>query len=1208
MWGITSSDGGVQVPAGVPPDYSSRIKLLRARLGLTQVRLAELMGVSFASVNRWENAQSKPSALAWRKITEAEQFGVDALKPGQATVLKETPVEYSPQADKPFHLDFSSDPEVVRAVVEGHRLSYGHLFNPAFATETSLIDPLPHQRIAVYDRMLGQPRLRFLLADDAGAGKTIMTGLYIREMMARRLIRRVLIVPPAGLVGNWERELRTLFGLSFAIVSGQDCRSGNPFAGDSGNLVIVSVDTLLGDRPFARLRESAVAPYDLVVFDEAHKLSADREPDFRVRRTHRYELAEALAGVPGLDERWELNWAANHLLLLTATPHMGKDYPYYALWRLLAPESLPTLDAFNAYPADARRRHFIRRTKEEMVYLDGKPIYPTRVSDTLSYDLSQGPVSEQALYDATSAYIEHYYNRARILNRSAVRLAMSVFQRRLASSTYALLRSMERRLEKLESIIEAIKSGKITIDQLRRMQQGLDAMEDVFDEKTAEEETPEDGQEEAERFEDEAVGGVVATSLAELEAERRQVESILALARKVYDRGEESKFEKLKEVLTDPRYKDQKLIIFTEHRDTLTFLVRRLEGLGFAGQIAQIHGGLDYGKRDEQVAFFRRPVSEGGAVILAATDAAGEGINLQFCWLMVNYDVPWNPARLEQRMGRIHRYLQKHDPVIILNLVAGKTREGKVLGTLLEKLEKIRKELGSDKVFDVVGRLFEGVSLRAYMEMAVTEKGAEEAANKIEGKLTKEQVEALRERERRLFGDGGDVKVALPEMRRKMEEEELRRLMPGYVRRFVEHTAPLMHIAIEGDLGGTFTFKPLRPGALDPLWPVLEEYPAQRRDRLTVLKPRNGDTAIFLHPGEALFDRFRALVCARFALAAQRGGVFVDPYASKPYLFHLALVSTVRQPDEAFPGLSRPENLEWRLAGLRQEEDGKVQTCPVEQLLLLKGAPDRPPIASSFVDRGDRLMESASDQFSGLVTAPMVESRRQVLQAGLAERLDFVARGYDYQDAELAAARARLYEKAQNVDPRAKAELARIKERQRSLAARRDQALASLRREPELVAAGEVNFLAAALVVPSSDPEDVKRHDREVEDVAVRLAWAHEDGQGANVRDVSTPQRAVAEGLGERPGFDLLSRRPSGEELAIEVKGRVGIGDVELTENEWVKACNLRDRYWLYVVYDCGTPHPRLLRVKDPFGSLLVKALGGVLVDEHAVFQAAEED
>src|SRR5438132_12730310 len=200
-------------------------------------------------------------------------------------------------SEVPPSIDFTADPDVVRAVVEGERLTYGHLFNPAFATEISMIDPLPDQRIAVYDHMLQQSRLRFLLADDAGAGKTIMTGLYIREMLTRRLISRVLIVPPAGLVGNWEHELRTLFNLTFTIVSGNDAKISNPFIGENSNLLIVSVDTLRGDTMFSRLQEPEVIPYDLVVFDEAHKLAADRV-ELQERKTERYRLAEALAGIP----------------------------------------------------------------------------------------------------------------------------------------------------------------------------------------------------------------------------------------------------------------------------------------------------------------------------------------------------------------------------------------------------------------------------------------------------------------------------------------------------------------------------------------------------------------------------------------------------------------------------------------------------------------------------------------------------------------------------------------------------------------------------------------------------------------------------------------------------------------------------------------------------------------------------------------------
>ena len=1201
----------------VPKDYPTRIKRLRGQLGLTQAQFAARVGVSFASVNRWENGQSRVSRLAWQRILRLELLGARAVAGDDAhtPVVRESEHPYTPAAPAEPELDFSSDPEVVRAVAEGQRLAQGHLFNPAFATEISLIDPLPHQRTAVYEHMLPQVRLRFLLADDAGAGKTIMAGLYIREMLARRVIRRVLIVPPAGLVGNWRRELQTLFSLTFRIVEGAEARQGNPFIGSDSNLLIVSVDTLAGERMFSRLQDRSVAPYDLVIFDEAHKLSADREPDFRIRKTDRYRLAEAVAGIRNEDPRWQLDWTGHHLLLLTATPHMGKDFPYYCLWKLLEPEGLSTFDAFNAFSLEERKRHFIRRTKEEMVRYDGTAIYPTRRSDTLSYDLTQGEMGEQRLYDETTSYMEVYYNRARILNRSAARLAMSVFQRRLASSTYALMRSLERRLERLDGIIDDIQSGRVTSAQLEARQRTLDRIRDVFDEKTADEEGVEGDREENETVEDLALGGVVAKSLTELQTERNRVDELCKLAHAVYDAGEESKFGKLVEVLRDPKYRDEKFIIFTEHRDTLAFIVRRLEGMGFTGKVARIHGGMHYEEREEQVEFFRRKASDDGATFLVATDAAGEGINLQFCWLMVNYDIPWNPARLEQRMGRIHRYGQKHDPVVILNLIAGKTREGRVLKILLEKLERIRKELRSDKVFDVVGRLFEGVSLREYMEHVLTEEGFEKVKHDIEGRLTKEQVEALRVREQALFGEGGDVKQELPRLRADIEIETYRRLLPGYVQRFLEKAAPLMDIGIEGSLDSTFSLRPLKVGALDLLWPLLDKYPPDLRERLTVYRPRNKDEAVFLHPGEPLFDCLRDSLCSRFGRDALRGAAFVDATAQQPYLFHVALISVVRKAEEppepsgapaAPSGLAGEEILEFRLVGLKQDDAGNVEECPLENLLLLKGGQAPGPTLVRFVTAAKILCEQAHAFALERVARPLAEKRRQDFADDLPFRLDFLTRGYDYQDAELAAARSKLSEKARAGDARAKAELTKIKERQDSLAQRREDALAALRREPELIAPGSVTFLAHALVVPSSDPADKKQQDAEVERIAVQVASAYEEANGATVRDVSTPDRARAAGLTDHPGFDLLSHRADGEKRPIEVKGRAGVADIELTENEWAKACNLRDRYWLYVVYDCASPNPRMLRVRDPFGKLLAKSRGGVTIGGREIFEAAE--
>jgi len=1178
-----------------------RIKALRAKLGLTQARLAEAMGVTFVTVSRWENGASTPSPVALSMIHKAETVGMDAFVPTMPT-----PEQAVRTAPEPRFLDFLANPEKVKTFVEGERLGYGHLFNPVFATETSLIDPLPHQRIAVYEHMLPQSRLRFLLADDAGAGKTIMTGMYVREMLVRRLIRRVLIVPPAGLVGNWYKEMHKLFSLPFQIASGTDARLGNPFVGEDSDLRIVSVDTLAGERMFSRLREPSVQPYDLVIFDESHKLSANRDPDLYVRKTERYKLAEALTGLDSGDPRWQLNWTVTHLLLLTATPHMGKDYPYFALWRLLEPETLSTPDAFAAFPPEARRRHFIRRVKEEMVDLAGRPLFPSRETSTHSYDLKQGEISEQKLYDETTTYIRDFYNRSRILNRSAARMAMSVFQRRLASSTWALFRSLQRRLDRLEELINKIQTGELDEEQLRALQRKSEKdAHDVFEEKTADEESSDQGEEENEIAETTVIRSVIATSLAELEAERSIVRGLTMLAERVYDLGDESKFEKLQELLEDPNYRNEKVLIFSEHKDTLNFIVRRLEGMGYTGKVARIHGGMPYQDREEQVEFFRKPACDGGATYMVATDAAGEGINLQFCWLMVNYDIPWNPARLEQRMGRVHRYKQKHDPVIIINLVAGKTREGRVVKTLLDKLERMRRELNSDKVFDVIGRLFEGVSLKAYLEDAITEDGTERACKTIDGTLTPEQLRAYEAKQQAIYGDGGDIRRELGRLRLESDQEIYRRLLPGYVRQYIEKAAPFVDIELQGDTNRYFSFAAKRRGSLDALLPLLGEHAPEEREKLTVYRPSDEDEAIWIHPGEPLFERFRAIVSSRLSPAARRGATFTDANMDRPYLFHVARVSLIRRADPELPAFRKDEMLQVSLVAVRQYLNGDIEECPIEQLLVLKGSRSAAPQYGSVIVSAKERVDTARTWIERSIAQTRADQLSQTLRDGLPGQIDFLSRGYDYQEAELAAQRTRLSDKARAGDSKAKGDLTRIRERQSMLSLQKSSAIRERQREPELINVGEIEILAHALVVPTADPEDKKRQDAVVEMIAMRMAIAFEESEGAEVQDVHTPDLARIAGLQDNPGFDLLSKRPNGEKRCIEVKGKARIGAVDVSANEWPAACNLGSQYWFYVAFDCASAHPQLLRVQDPFNKLLARARS-FLIDEESIFSTAE--
>ena len=1092
-------------------------------------------------------------------------------------------------------LDFNGDPDRFSLFAECLRLTHGFQFNPAFASEISRIHPLPHQRIAVYEHMFAQEPLRFLLADDAGAGKTIMTGLYVREMLMRGRIRRVLVVPPAGLVGNWERELRTLFRLQFSIVSGPDTRSRNPFAGPGSDLAIVSLDTIRGETAFRALADSGTPPYDLVVFDEAHKLSAARNRG-RVDKTRRYKLAEALAGCPPVPEYAALGWSARHLLLLTATPRMGKDSPYHHLWRLLDHQAFGAEEAFRRFPRQARKRHFIRRTKEEMVDFEGNPIFRERRCDTFGYDLTPGPDGEQDLYDRTTSYLRHSYNLA-TGNRQAVRLAMGVFQRWLASSTWALLRSFERRIEKVRQLIADIESGRIDSAGLDRAQRRLDRSHrsDFFDKHDAADDLRDDHtRERNEDYEDAVLGAVAAVTVEELRDEIGTLRDLGLRARRLIDSGQESKFERLREILESPEHANKKWLFFSEHRDTVDYLVRRLEALGHAGRVATIHGGMGWEDRDDQVERFR---DRNGARFLIATDAAGEGINLQFCRLMVNYDIPWNPARLEQRMGRIHRYGQKHD-VRIVNLISTKTREGRVLKVLLERLEEIREELSSDKVFDVIGRLFENRSLSEHMRAALTDEGEREARARMEATVASGAVRNIGEREERRYGRGGDVVSRLGPLRREVDRERYLHLLPAYVRRFVELACPLLGLEVRGSPDGPFALAPTRAGAMDPLHSALETYPPEARERLCVRRREDDEPSIWLHPGEPVFDALCERVSAECETDALRGSIFVDPRATDPYMLHIGEAAVM---EEGGADTLGRKTIERRVLGLRQADDTEIEELSLEHAGFLQGAPHVPPGSVPLASRALTLRAEAAEYLEGRAR-DMTEAHREISRSGLPERRNRIGLNYNLKAAEIAERRIEL-----SRDPDAQAEeLEAVKRRQRALREQRSLALADIDSVPDRIVPGEPRFLAHALVVPPTGQEEVEAFDARVEEVAMRIASEWERGRGVTAKDVSRPAGARMAGLPDHPGFDLLSVDADGGKRCIEVKGRAGRSAIWMELNEWKAACHLAEEYWLYVVFDCATSSPTLVRIADPATQFFARATTRLRISAGDLLEAGK--
>ena len=939
---------------------------------------------------------------------------------------------------------FRADANLVGLVAEAHRLQHAYLFNPIFATETSLIDPLPHQFIAVYEHLLKHVPLRFLLADDAGAGKTIMTGLYIQEALLRQQVGRVLIVPPAGLIGNWERELRVCFRLQFRILSSADAANTNPFTDPENRLTLVSLDTLRQERMQNALFEAQ--PYDLVVFDEAHKLSARYEPDGTVDKSKRYELAERIAA------------QQKNLLLLTATPHMGKDDAYYFLWRLLLPEHLAAQKAFARLTDQEKSKHLLRRMKEEMITFEEKPIYPPRRSQTIAYPLKQGAISEQSLYDAVTAYCEKYFDLAGQYNRSAAKMAMTVLQRRLASSTFALLRSLIRREEKLKTTLRNLKDGRLSIEGLEKAQAELSDV-DIREEKTGDEEELIDGKEEAEQVDEDLERATAVRSITELETEISHVQNLAELASKVYNLKSESKFERLWEALRE--YPDTKVLIFTEHRDTMRFIIERLEALGFTGKVAQIHGGMKYSEREEQVEFFRDP---NGAQYLVATDAAGEGINLQFCWLMVNYDIPWNPARLEQRMGRIHRYKQTRT-VVLLNLVAEDTREGRVLKVLLEKMQRMREELNNDKVFDVIGQQFRQISLKELITKAVTENQTDASIQAINTQFTLENMQKQFEEQKKSVVSS-EIKSLLGNVQEQRESAETLRMLPAYVRSFFEDAAPLLGYRINGDIETTFKVSRCPTSVQN----AIDEYPPNLRDRLTFSRelalPAKSEKpeAIFLHPGEPIFDAVRSHFLEKFNAEGERGAVYCDPQADEPYLFYLAKVPVVRQTDD------KPHIIDEVLVGIKQFSDGRCEETPAHLLLTLTPQSTQRNVPATLSPEWICLaneVDPVKNFFCENFGHPKLSRIRGELQAQLEHKRRQIQISSNLRKAELLEQRRILREAVARGVPAAQTKLNNCERELNGLPTKREQAEADLVKEIENTLLGPVSIYVRAFVTPS---------------------------------------------------------------------------------------------------------------------------------------------
>ena len=1009
-------------------------------------------------------------------------------------------------------IDFSSHPESVFFLIEATRFKYASLFDPLLAMNVSKIDPLPFQIEAVYGYVLKQPHIRFLIADDPGAGKTIMAGLILKELKLRRFAKRILVVVPGHLKDQWRRELKEKFDEKFVVI---DRNTFNAHYGENpwerNEQVITSIDFAKQDEILVSL--SSVY-WDLVIVDEAHKMSAYRYGD-KISKTQRYKLGEVLSKT------------SNHLVFLTATPHKGDPENFRLFLDLLVPGFFASPEMVEESLKNKDNPLFIRRLKEDLKDFEGKPIFTRRFPKTIKFHLSE---AEKELYNEVSRYVIEQYNKAlQSDKRRNVAFALMILQRRMASSTYALLKSLERRKDRLKRILRGEEKQKeISVD--------YEEIEDL---------------EESERWkkEKEWESVTVAKDPEELRREIETLDKLIEKAKEVINSEKEVKLIELKKAIEEGFKKieeingKRKILIFTESKDTLEYLVKKIRTWGY--KVNYIHGGMNIDERIKAEKIFRDETD-----VMVATEAAGEGINLQFCHIMINYDIPWNPNRLEQRMGRIHRYGQQKD-VYIFNLVAEDTREGKVLAKLFDKLEEIREKLGSDRVFDVIGDVFEGKNLyQLILDAVTTAKSMDEILKELDIEPNEEYIarikEALGESLATRFIDYTRIK----EMAERAKEY---RLIPEYVEEFFKKTFAKAGGKFREIKGGfiAIDFVPYEIRKIaesvefkNRYGVVMKSYSKATFDKDIAFKNPDAEFISFGHP---LFEALLEWVLKNFKEEAKRGAIFKDPSGRlNGYIWFY---------------IGEVKDGKGEIAGrkiLAIYDDGKNlreinpailwDLSPFNDMRVnLDDVPDKDKLLPFAIDAVEKYKEEIAKERNR-----QAEIKRKY---GL-KSLDYLIGKLHVELVELYGRQA----KGEKVDLPI-----RNKEEQKK---RYEMAEKELKKEIEQEQSLSISMPEHSTVIRVIPERNEMVEDEEVERIGMEVAMEYGRQQGRVPEDVTK----------ENFGFDIRSRGKD-EIRYIEVKARAGEGDIALTPNEWFKAKRFREQYWLYVVANAAT-NPTLYIIK----------------------------
>jgi superfamily II DNA or RNA helicase len=1073
---------------------------------------------------------------------------------------------------------FVADGTNFKLALEAQRIRLAHLFDPMMAVHTSNVDPLPHQITAVYESMLHRQPLRFVLADDPGAGKTIMAGLLIKELIMRGDAKRVLIITPGSLSQQWQDELVEKFGLHFQIFSREKQEQsvvGNFF--DEANHLICRLHQVAWNEDY--LNKLLSTEWDLIVVDEAHKMSASYFGG-ELKESDLFKFGKKLSSI------------CRHLLLMTATPHNGKEEDFQLFMSLLDGDRFYGKFREGAHKVDVSDM-MRRMVKEELLKFDGTKLFPERKAYTPSYDLSD---AEAALYAKVTDYVREEMNRAeRILEdrkrQGTVGFALTALQRRLASSPAAIYESLKRRRKKLEAKLEELKlvrRGQLNSDILAKYDQTIpEDLDDASDDLDANE---------YEDFTQDVVDqATAAQSIEELSAEIFILKDLEEDARRIVHSGEDRKWTELSKLLQDtPEMKDasgrlRKLIIFTESRDTLNYLHDRIVQMrGDPESVVTIHGGTNRDlRRQIQVQFRSHP----NVLILIATDAAGEGVNLQNANLMVNYDLPWNPNRIEQRFGRIHRIGQE-EICHLWNMVAKGTREGEVFQRLFDKLEVQRKALGG-RVFDVLGEAFDGVSLKQLLIEAIRYGEREDVRARqkqvIEGALDTKNLEEIMRRNA-LVEQHMNLEQ-LYQVKDEMDKAEARKLQPYFIRSFFKAAFESLGGDMKPRETGRWEIRNVPPAIRErdrvigetrtPVAKAYERICFEKQDIRTDGKPM----ADLIHPGHPMMASVTDIILENHRKVLREGAILVDPSDDgiEPRVVFM-LDHSIRESSgeqrtvsQRLQFVSLDETLKPLNAGWAPHID--LRPISDEERRFVSDVASAPWIKQ---DLEAKAQEFASQHLAQAHFAE-IKNRRETqadrILAAVHERLtreiDYWSDRYIKLKEDVSAGKQPKMQ-PDNAKRRIDELTARLEQRKREVASMRN------------VISSTPNVIGGALVIPAgllaqrsgqteftADAEARKR----IEIAAMNAVLNVERSFGHTVFDVSA----------EKCGWDITARpAPRGDRVLddrhIEVKGKAkGLATVTITANEIMYALNQRDKFILAIVIVDGDQTEGPYYIKNPF-------------------------